>query len=166
MPEAWEWDPGVEVFKSLSCWSQAHPQSGDTAAGHYFSSRVILLPRGCLETFLTVKTGGVLNLSQWFFSSPCRIQSPKKRETKGNRQENLEFLLSLVVTTYVSSLLGLYLLLILNKTISYVTEYHLWWGRHALAHLAIDCEWYIFLQIKLYINKQTKTVGALQASNA
>ena len=28
MPEAWEWDPGMEVSKPLSCWSQAHPQLG------------------------------------------------------------------------------------------------------------------------------------------
>lgn len=70
--------------------------------GTVLLKQVILLPRGCLETFSTVKTGGVLNVSQWFFSSPCQLQSPKKRETKGNRKENLEFLLSLIVTTHVS----------------------------------------------------------------
>lgn len=88
----------------------------------------------------------------FFFSMPT-----SKSQEEGNQREQkgkpgISTFSHSHNSCLTANLLGLYLLLILNKTISYVTDYHLRWGGHTLVHLAIDCEWYIFLQIKLYIN--------------
>lgn len=91
MPEAWEWDPGVEVFTPLSCWSQAHPQSGDIAVEQYFSSRWFCSPGDVWRPFSLSKLEGYSTFPNDFFLLHANFKVPRRGKPKGTGRKTWNF---------------------------------------------------------------------------